>query len=119
MTDKDDSAKYAGMQWRKTPDEDGRFIWETKAYGVIVRSTEKLDETEASAYVVRAIGLFKHVYRVNVEVDGDYATVSYDLKHGNFERIRRITGYLVGTLDRFNDAKRAEESERVKHGVSL
>ncbi len=32
-----------------------------------------------------------------------------------FERIRRITGYLVGTLDRFNDAKRAEESERVKH----
>lgn len=34
-----------------------------------------------------------------------------------FERIRRITGYLVGTLDRFNDAKRAEESDRVKHGV--
>ncbi len=32
-----------------------------------------------------------------------------------FERIRRITGYLVGTLDRFNDAKRAEESQRVKH----
>jgi ribonucleoside-triphosphate reductase len=35
-----------------------------------------------------------------------------------FERIRRITGYLVGTLDRFNNGKRAEESERVKHGVS-
>lgn len=32
-----------------------------------------------------------------------------------FERIRRITGYLVGTLERFNDAKRAEESQRVKH----
>ena len=32
-----------------------------------------------------------------------------------FERIRRITGYLVGTLDRFNDAKRAEEHARVKH----
>lgn len=32
-----------------------------------------------------------------------------------FERIRRITGYLVGTLDRFNDAKRAEERDRVKH----
>lgn len=32
-----------------------------------------------------------------------------------FERIRRITGYLVGTLDRFNDAKRAEEHDRVKH----
>lgn len=33
-----------------------------------------------------------------------------------FERIRRITGYLVGTLDRFNDAKRAEVLDRVKHG---
>lgn len=34
-----------------------------------------------------------------------------------FERIRRITGYLVGTTERFNDAKRAEESDRVKHGI--
>ena len=33
-------------------------------------------------------------------------------------RMRRITGYLVGTLDRFNDAKRAEEHDRVKHSVS-
>lgn len=35
-----------------------------------------------------------------------------------FERIRRITGYLVGTVDRFNDGKRAEESDRVKHDLS-
>lgn len=34
-----------------------------------------------------------------------------------FERIRRITGYLVGTLDRFNNAKRAEEKDRVKHVI--
>ena len=34
-----------------------------------------------------------------------------------FERIRRVTGYLVGTLDRWNDAKRAEERDRVKHGL--
>ena len=32
-----------------------------------------------------------------------------------FERIRRITGYLVGTLDKWNDAKKAEEKDRVKH----
>ncbi len=32
-----------------------------------------------------------------------------------FERIRRVTGYLVGTLDRFNNAKRAEVHDRVKH----
>ncbi|MGN0689238.1 MAG: anaerobic ribonucleoside triphosphate reductase [Oscillospiraceae bacterium] len=36
----------------------------------------------------------------------------------HFERIRRITGYLVGTLDRFNDAKKAEERDRVKHSIT-
>jgi len=34
-----------------------------------------------------------------------------------FERIRRITGYLVGTVERFNNGKRAEERDRVKHGT--
>ncbi len=34
-----------------------------------------------------------------------------------FERIRRITGYLVGTMDKWNDAKRAEERDRVKHSL--
>ena len=35
-----------------------------------------------------------------------------------FERIRRITGYLVGTVENFNNAKRAEEHDRVKHGIA-
>ena len=34
-----------------------------------------------------------------------------------FERTRRITGYLVGSVDRFNNAKRAEERDRVNHGL--
>lgn len=34
-----------------------------------------------------------------------------------FERIRRITGYLVGTMERWNDAKKAEERDRVKHSL--
>ena len=57
---------------------------------------------------------------------GKYLSLSSALSHAEemigegvgFERIRRITGYLVGTLDRFNDAKRAEVNERVKHTVS-
>ena len=43
-----------------------------------------------------------------------------DIKFGEgmkFERIRRITGYLVGTMDRWNNAKKAEEHDRVKHGL--
>lgn len=44
-----------------------------------------------------------------------------DLKMGEgikFERIRRITGYLVGTMDKWNNAKKAEEHDRVKHSIS-
>ncbi|HNZ63479.1 MAG TPA: anaerobic ribonucleoside-triphosphate reductase [Bacillota bacterium] len=37
----------------------------------------------------------------------------------DFQRIRRITGYLVGTTDRFNDAKQSEERQRVKHIVRI
>lgn len=43
--------------------------------------------------------------------------LDYDLQQAKFERIRRITGYLVGTIDRWNNAKKAEEHDRVKHGI--
>ena len=49
------------------------------------------------------------------------APINYNEKMGKgvgFERIRRITGYLVGTMDQWNDAKRAEERDRVKHSLS-
>lgn len=51
-------------------------------------------------------------------IDGDYVDVTYTYDMVPFERIRRITGYLVGTIDRFNDAKRAEVEDRVKHGLN-
>ncbi len=47
-----------------------------------------------------------------IEIEGNAQMVGEGV---HFERIRRITGYLVGTLDRFNDGKRAEERDRVKH----
>ena len=53
-----------------------------------------------------------------IEVDGDYVTLNYTYNEMPFERIRRITGYLVGSLDRFNNAKRAEVADRVKHEVA-
>ena len=58
------------------------------------------------------------------EKSGDEAAKDYFTEHaeyfdeGKFERLRRITGYLVGTLDRWNDAKKAEEHARVKHSVN-
>jgi len=49
--------------------------------------------------------------------DDGCVTLDYALMPQKFERIRRITGYLVGTIDRWNDAKQAEEHDRVKHGL--
>lgn len=62
--------------------------------------------------------------RLISEKKGEAAAKEYFDAHaeyfdeGKFERLRRITGYLVGTLDRWNDAKKAEESARVKHSVN-
>ena len=54
---------------------------------------------------------------LEIGLDGDYVNLNYKFEDVPFERIRRVTGYLTGTLDRWNDAKRAEEHDRVKHGV--
>ena len=51
---------------------------------------------------------------ISMTEDGRIA-LDYTTQGQKFERIRRITGYLVGTIDRWNNAKRAEERERVKH----
>lgn len=59
----------------------------------------------------------KYINEVEITVDGDFVDVKYDYDTVKFERIRRITGYLVGTLDRFNDAKYAEVQDRVKHSM--
>ena len=87
--------------------------------GVILTCDTDIPEDEAKAYI--DYNLEKHgpaLESVDVHIDGDYADMHYKLSEMPFERIRRITGYLVGTLDRFNDAKRAEESMRVKHKVN-
>lgn len=52
---------------------------------------------------------------IDISVDGDFVDMTYHWQSVPFDRIRRITGYLVGTLDRFNNGKRAEEADRIKH----
>ena len=79
----------------------------------------ELPAKEIEAYKKRAVEKFGQMPRqIDVKVDGEYVELAYHVGMGGFDRIRRITGYLVGTLDRFNDAKRAEEHDRVKHGVN-
>lgn len=75
-----------------------------------------LPQSEINAYIARAAQKFGVQPRhIDITVDGDEVELRYDLPQNPFQRIRRITGYLVGTLDRFNNAKRSEEQERVKH----
>lgn len=77
-----------------------------------------LPQTEIDAYIARGREQYGRVpVGLTIRVDGEYVDLDYDFGTVPFERIRRITGYLVGTLDRFNNAKRAEESERVKHSL--
>ena len=81
-----------------------------------------IDQKEIDAYIAYGRKKYpgKSIIAMDVTLDGDFVDLKYQKYQFSpqpFERIRRITGYLVGTLDRFNDAKRAEERDRVKHGV--
>ena len=79
----------------------------------------KLSEAEVQYYISEAEEKYpeKNLRSIELEVDGDYVNAKYSFADVPFQRIRRITGYLVGTLDRFNNAKRAEEKSRVKHEI--
>ncbi len=78
-----------------------------------------LEQAEINAYIDRATKKYGvEPQHIDINVCGDEVELSYDLGARPFHRIRRITGYLVGTLDRFNNAKRAEERDRVKHCIS-
>jgi len=77
-----------------------------------------LPQAELDAYLARAAALYgREPQKISIRVDGEYADIAYDFGSVLFQRIRRITGYLVGTLDRFNNGKRAEEHDRVRHGL--
>lgn len=76
-------------------------------------------EDEARRYLERAVAKANgEIVRLEVsraEGDEGMVDVKYTCRNVKFERIRRITGYLVGTIDRWNNAKQAEEQDRVKH----
>ncbi len=78
-----------------------------------------LTDQEINAYIERAEkqNHGKKLSAIDINVDGDYVDLKYTFEPMEFNRIRRVTGYLVGTLDRWNDGKKAEEKDRVKHGV--
>ena len=81
--------------------------------------TGNAPKAEQMAYVDYLEKTYKReIESLDIKIDGDHADLSYRFApYPPFERIRRITGYLVGTVDHWNDAKRAEESDRIKHSM--
>lgn len=77
----------------------------------------QLSEQEIDSYLdyVRQKFPDKTIKTLEISVDGDFVDLKYEFEPVPFERIRRITGYLVGTTDRWNNAKQSELKDRVKH----
>ena len=76
-----------------------------------------IDQRELDAYIDRANTKYAigTVQALDVHIDGDYVDLRYHLAPRPFSRIRLITVYLVGDMSHWNDAKAAEEHDRVKH----
>ena len=79
----------------------------------------QLSQEEVQAYIAHGKRSYpgRSIRRMDVKLDGEYVDLAYYLADAPFERIRRITGYLVGDMRHRNNAKRAEEEDRVKHGL--
>ena len=77
----------------------------------------ELSEKEKQAYTkyVKEKNPKKIIKYIKVTLDGDFANLEYEVEEEPFDRIRRITGYLVGDTRYWNNAKKAEERDRVKH----
>ena len=69
---------------------------------------------EEEKAVIEVVDFCKDVDFVEAIISGDFIDIK-TYRKAPFKRIRRITGYLVGDLSRFNDAKLAEVKDRVKH----
>lgn len=75
-----------------------------------------MSDKEVQEYVSYVKNKAPTVDSIELYAVGDMVDVTYHIPEIRFDRVRRITGYLVGTVDRWNDAKRAELHDRVKHG---
>ncbi len=111
---------------KKQTDDNPIIINPTEIDGIMVDVHGLHDVTwkEAEAYIQHIQETEKKLLShgrlsalsIHATQSGD-VLLDYAVKPPQFQRIRRITGYLVGTTDRWNNAKRAELGDRVKHSL--
>ena len=77
----------------------------------------ELTTAEVAKYVEYLEGKHGKIVELNIKLDGEFVDLAFVKEVVPFERIRRITGYLVGTMDKWNNAKSAEEADRVHHSL--
>ena len=83
--------------------------------GIEIVSSDEFSKEELLSYVEISKKTRPNVVKLEIFLTEDGQVKINWASRQKFERIRRITGYLVGTIDRWNNAKQSEESERVKH----
>ncbi len=112
--------KYAAIAKDTAKEYDNALVLKIGSIDVVVVGG-KMSEKEMKAYVDRATTLYpeKPITAMNIAiVDDENVDIEYHYDTTPFQRIRRVTGYLAGTLDRFNNAKQAEVRDRVTHDVN-
>lgn len=83
---------------------------------MFIEITGNADPREAQNYVNYLEDKYnRKLESLDINIDGEFVDLKYKFAPVKIERIRRITGYLVGTMDNWNNAKSAEERDRVKH----
>lgn len=98
-----------------------KWLFSMQHKGIDLYSECDITAPEATEYIEKGLKQhgdnLDHVEIVREKGIGNYR-VEYNLKeYPKFYHTRRITGYLVGDTSRWNDAKKAELKDRVKHGV--
>lgn len=121
-------------EWHAGPGEFSDILLEKARIADADPETKATMRDQATAWIGEAVKTGKSSFKFGDRtiradrvmfrniMEGEIQPASWEKMVGKgveFERIRRITGYLVGSLNRFNNAKRAEERDRVKHGMSM
>lgn len=80
----------------------------------------KISDEEKDAYVKHVREKYPNddIKSLTINIDGEFVDLTCYKQPIPFTRIRRITGYLVGDMGRWNNGKTAEEKDRVKHNVT-